>query len=167
MNRNVANLVGPELIWLVLTLLTAFLAARNQPTTEAGNDQLLTLGWLFPLLGVSLSFTSLAWAPGNSWWWLLRIGLACGIGLVFLVTKLVGGIDYHDSRNSGVGTAYIMYIIFGLMELFLGIFVAVFFLLTRWSFLPVVKWFAIIVCGLTVFWGIISWLASFGKQTPS
>ncbi len=55
---------------------------------------------------------------------LLRIGLASAIGLCFVVTRLCGGIDYGDSRNSGVGTAWVFCIGLGLMLLLIGIAIA-------------------------------------------
>ncbi|MGA0557711.1 hypothetical protein ACO2Q8_13735 [Larkinella sp. VNQ87] len=163
MNRSFTHLLGPELIWLLLSVLAHVLASRNQPTTEAGNDQLLTLAWVLPFGAILLSFISLAWAPGNSWWWLLRIGLVGLFGLVYLTNVLCGAIDYHDSRNSGVGTGFIMYVIFGGFFLLVGIAITALFLLTRWNFMPVLKWSLIILGGLTAFFSLVFWIASFGK----
>src|SRR5688572_7428697 len=106
MNRTIAYAIGPELIWGMMFAVTALLVSRNQPPTYAGNQRLELIGWFLPLIGVILSFVSLAWAPGSQWWWLARIVLVGAVGVVIVTTHLCGGIDYHDSRNSGVGTAY-------------------------------------------------------------
>ncbi|MFC5412528.1 hypothetical protein ACFPMF_24600 [Larkinella bovis] len=167
MNRTVAYLLGPELVWLLTLALAAFLASRNQPTTEAGNELLLTLGWLLPTVAVLLSFVPLFWAPGSPWWWLLRIGIVGSLAVFPLTSIICGAIDYHDSRNSGVGSAIILYIILGYLLLFGGALIAVFFFLTKWPFLPVLKWSLIILGGLASLLGLIFWIASFGKSTPS
>jgi len=114
------NFLGPELVWLLLYGATTLLGHRNQPPTEAGSRQLETIGWFLPLIGVALSFVPLWWAAGNKWIWLLRIGVAGLVGVVAVTTKLCGAIDYGDSRNSGVGSAYLIFIMLGVMALFAG-----------------------------------------------
>ncbi|GAB3317274.1 hypothetical protein GCM10027299_08470 [Larkinella ripae] len=167
MNRTVAYLLGPEVLWLLMFALTAFLASRNEPITEAGNDQLLSLGWYLPMVAVLLSFVPLFWAPGVPWWWLLRIGLAGLIGVVWLTGIVCGAVDYHDSRNSGVGTAFALFIGLGYMTLFGGAIVASFFFLTKWNFLPVLKWTLILIGGFSSCIGLLFWLASFAKNTSA
>jgi hypothetical protein len=162
-NRTAAYAAGPELIWVLLFALTVLLVSRNQPPTYAGNQRLELVGWFLPWVGVVLSFVSLAWAPGSPWWWLARILLAGAVGVVIVTGHLCGGIDYQDSRNSGVGTAYIVFIGLGFMALMSGSVIAAFFFLTKWRFLPFLKWGLIVLAVLGAIWGIICWLASFGK----
>lgn len=164
MNRTTAYALGPELMWALVFGITAFLVARNQPPTEAGNRQLEAIGWFLPLVGVALSFVPLAWAPGNQWWCLLRIVVAGLIALFFVVGHLCGGIDYHDSRNSGVGTAYMLFIGLGVMALLGGAALSALFLFTRWPFLPFLKWASIIAVLCAALWGVICWLASMRKS---
>src|ERR687886_65567 len=108
MNRIATYSLGPEVAWLLVLAVTALFVIRNQPATEAGNMQLEQIGWFLPIIGVGLSFASLAWAPGSQWWWLARIVLASGIGVIAIPAYLCGGIDYGDSRNSGVGSGFVM-----------------------------------------------------------
>ncbi|GAB3543639.1 hypothetical protein [Spirosoma fluminis] len=164
MNRIAAYSLGPELVWLLMLAITALLVFRNQPATEAGNLQLEHIGWFLPIVGVLLSFVSLAWAPGSPWWVLARIILAGGIGIMLVPACLCGGIDYGDSRNSGVGSGYIMFVGLGLMTLFVGSCIAVLFLATKWPFMPVLKWMLIVVGVLAGFLSLIFWLASFGNK---
>lgn len=124
MNRSATYILGPELIWIVLFVAASLLVARNQPPTEAGSRHLESLLWLFTLGGALISFVPLAWTSSHSWWMLLRIGVAGAIGLCSVVTRVCGGIDYGDSRNSGVGTAWVFCIGLGLMLLLIGIAIA-------------------------------------------
>lgn len=96
---------------------------------------------------------------------LLRIVIAGSIGLFVVVGHSCGGIDYHDSRNSGVGTAYVVYIGLGLMMLFAGSATAIIFFVTKWRFLPFLKWSSIILAVLIAIGVIVGWIASFDKQT--
>jgi hypothetical protein len=167
MNRTLAYLLGPELVWVLMLALTGFLAARNEPITEAGNEQLLTLGWILPIVAVLFSFVPLFWAPGSPWWWLLRIGIVGFFAAVMMSSLVCGAVDYHDSRNSGVGTAFIMYVGLAYVFLFGGAFVAAIFFLTKWNFLPVLKWSLIIIGSFSALMSLIWWIASFGKSAAS
>lgn len=164
MNRYLAYALGPELVWLLLLLVTGMLVMRNEPPNEADNQQLEQLGWFLPIVGVLLSFIPLAWAPGSQWGWLLRIGLVGLVGVCVVTSILCGGIKYNDSRDSGVGTAYVLFIGLGVMTLFFGGLVSTFFFITKWRFLPLLKWVLIILGALTVGWKILLWLASFGEK---
>jgi hypothetical protein len=163
-NRYFAYILGPELTWVLLLIVTVLLVMRNEPSTEAGNQQLENIGWFLPIVGVTLSFIPLAWAPGSQWVWLLRIGLVGLVGVCLVTSILCGGINYNDSRNSGVGTAYVLFIGLGITALLFGGLMATIFFITKWRFLPLLKWVLIIFGVLTVCWRILLWLASFGKK---
>lgn len=70
--KRFAFLLGPELLWLLFFLLSCWLASRNTPPTLTGNT----------FLG--------------------RLITAVMIGVNACLFKLIAGIDYGDSRNSGV-----------------------------------------------------------------
>lgn len=106
------QLIGPELCWFALYLGTLLLGAANEPPTVAGNQRLEMIGWFLPLIGVALSLVTLAWLP-LKWWGLARVLFAGAIGVPFVVTALCGAIRYNDSRDSGVGTAWMMFIMLG------------------------------------------------------
>ncbi len=105
-------------------MATLLVVARNQPPSEAGSARIESLLWLFTLGGVLVSFLPLAWTASGSWLMLLRIALAGAVGLCFVVTRLCGGIDYGDSRNSGVGSAWILFLSLGFVLLLIGFAVA-------------------------------------------
>ena len=113
-------LLGPELSWLLMYGLALLLVAPNQPPTEAGNVRLESLAWYVLFGAIILSFVPLYWSQSGFGWWMLRIGIAGLIGITSVTTAFCSAIDYHDSRNSGVGTLWIMLVIFGAIFLFLG-----------------------------------------------
>lgn len=116
-------LLGPELSWLLMYGLALLLVAPNQPPTEAGNVRLESLAWYVLFGAIILSFVPLYWSQSGLGWWMLRIGIAGLIGITSVTTAFCSAIDYHDSRNSGVGTLWIMLVIFGAIFLFLGMIV--------------------------------------------
>lgn len=121
--RIATFLLGPELSWLLMYGLALLLVAPNQPPTEAGNVRLESLAWYVLFGAIILSFVPLYWSQSGLGWWMLRIGIAGLIGITSVSTAFCSTVDYHDSRNSGVGTLWIMLVIFGAIFLFLGMIV--------------------------------------------
>ncbi len=117
MSRAPTWLLGPELFWF-MAYLAAMLAVRlNTPPTALGNGWLERLGWLLPLLAVPGAFLwSFAFlAPGQSRVWLVaRLALATLVGLNACLFHLIDGIDYKDTRNSGVMGVWMMGLLAGL-----------------------------------------------------
>lgn len=135
MNRF-SYLLGPETLWALIYLAASLLVARNQPPTKAGSEFLESLSWWFVIGSAIISFLPMVWAslpsmPGNAWWMLLRIAVSGAIGVCVVVTKLCGGIDYGNSRNSGLGAAFIMWIILGWMVLFAGAVISAFWIFVK------------------------------------
>jgi len=121
--RITTLLLGPELCWLLAYGLALLLVAPNQPPTEAGNVRLESLAWYVLFAAIIVSFLPLYWSQSGLGWWMLRIGIAGLIGITSVATAFCAGIDYNDSRNSGVGTLWIMLVIFGAVFLFLAMIV--------------------------------------------
>lgn len=119
-NRITTFLLGPEFSWLLMYGLALLLVAPNHPPTEAGNMRLESLAWYVLFAAIILSFAPLYWSQSGLGWWMLRIGIAGLIGITSVATAFCSAIDYNDSRNSGVGTLWIMLVIFGAFFLFLG-----------------------------------------------
>ncbi|MCF0070229.1 hypothetical protein LZD49_07080 [Dyadobacter sp. CY261] len=119
-NRITTFLLGPELSWFLMYGLTLLLVAPNQPATEAGNIRLESLAWYTIFSAIIISFAPLYWSQSGLGWMMLRIGIAGLAGIVSLSTAFCAAINYHDSRNSGVGTLWMMLVIFGSIFLFLG-----------------------------------------------
>ncbi len=132
MNRITAFLIGPELIWVLFYGAAVLLVARNQPPTEEGSRQLESLWWVLAIASVLLSFVPLALkAAGSPWWMLLRIAIAGALGVIFVNAKICDGVDYDDSRNSGVGSWFILLWILGWLRLGLGLVIAGFYFLLK------------------------------------
>ena len=89
------------------------LGTTNQPSTVARNQQLELIGWFLPLVGIVLSLGTFAWLPGNKWLGLGRVIASGLIGVFAVTTLLCGAIRYNDSRASGVGTAWMVFIMLG------------------------------------------------------
>jgi hypothetical protein len=130
-SRITTLLLGPELSWLLVYGLALLLVAPNQPPTEAGNVRLESLAWYVLFAAIILSFIPLYWSQTGLGWSMLRIGIAGLIGISSVATAFCAAIDYNDSRNSGVGTLWIMLVIFGAIFLFLGMIVVSLYLKFR------------------------------------
>ncbi|MGC3975688.1 MAG: hypothetical protein QM771_15100 [Nitrospira sp.] len=94
--------LGPEGLWSVISLAVYIAATMNQPSAPAGNDLLEAIWIAVPLVGVPLTFLT-AWLPVVAgWWWLARVVVASCIGVTVASFIAASGVDYHDSRNSGL-----------------------------------------------------------------
>ncbi len=106
------NLIGPELLWILLYLAAALLARANQPPTVAGNQRLEQIAWVLPIVGVVISFLPFRWVT-HPWWCLARnVGFGL-IGVVMVTTELCSAMHYNDSRDSGVGMGWVLFISLG------------------------------------------------------
>lgn len=102
MNKWLAYLLGPELLWVAFFLVCGWLRSWNVPPNPAGNALLEKACLHGMFLATALTFVVFA-VPGCSRWWLLgRIFLAVLVGVNVCLFRLIDGIDYGDSRNSGV-----------------------------------------------------------------
>lgn len=80
MARIGSVLLGPEGLWVVISLLILACTARNHPSTPEGNAFLERLWLLIPFLGIPLTFLTNYLPGGGGWWWLLRVVFACFLG---------------------------------------------------------------------------------------
>lgn len=110
-------LLGPEGLWLLIAAVTYFVSASNQPATPSGNDLLETLWTAIPLIGIPLTFLTAFLPGGGGWWWLLRVAVVSCVGVVVASAIAASGVDYHDSRNSGLMTAPFYSLTIGLFVL--------------------------------------------------
>ena len=114
MNRWLSWLLGPELVWVLVYGVCAWFAARNHPPTEAGSQFIEKLAWIIPLIAIPVSFSVYA-VPGPPRWLGGRLFLATVIGLNVCLFKLIEGIDYQDSRNSGVLGVWVIGLLAGMV----------------------------------------------------
>jgi len=110
--KAVRFLVGPELYWVLVYLVAAWFTRQNVPPTEAGSRFLEKLGWMIPLIAVPASFLLYA-LPTPPKWLAIRLFLAALVGINVVSFKLISGIDYGDSRNSGVLGVWVYSILAG------------------------------------------------------
>lgn len=106
------HLIGPELYWVLVYAIAAWLTRQNVPPTETGSRFLERLGWLMPLIAVPTSFLFFA-LPTPPRWLTPRLVLAAMVGVNVVAFKLISGIDYGDSRNSGVLGVWVYSILAG------------------------------------------------------
>lgn len=133
--RRFLILLGPELLWVLFFLLSCWLSSRNSPATVAGNTFLERACIVGAVVAVALTFTVFL-VPGVSRGWLLgRVILAVVIGVNACLFKLIDGIDYGDSRNSGVMGLWMYGILAGGVALVPGI-IATLVLLSRQTHPP-------------------------------
>jgi len=124
-------LLGPEGLWVAICLSAYLAAVSNNPSTQAGNDFLESLWIAVPLAGVPLTFLTVYLPGGGSWWWLLRLIVASLFGVVIASFIAAGGVDYHDSRNSGLMAAPFYSLTIGLFVLIPGAAIAAILLFRR------------------------------------
>ena len=102
MRRVVSLLLGPEGLWIAISLVVSLVAASNQPSTETGNDFLEALWVVIPLAGIPVTFLTAYLPGGGGWWCLLRVVVVSIAGVLVASFIAASGVDYHDSRNSGL-----------------------------------------------------------------
>ncbi|HEX8750355.1 MAG TPA: hypothetical protein VF732_04510 [Nitrospira sp.] len=102
MSRLLSVFVGPEAVWVLICFFAYFAAVGNSPSTPAGNELLETLWIAIPLAGIPLTFLTAYPTGGLGWWWLLRVVVASFFGVMIASFIAASGVDYHDSRNSGL-----------------------------------------------------------------
>ncbi len=117
MRPVVSILLGPEGLWIAISLVVYFVAAGNEPSTPAGNEFLETLWLAIPLGGIPLTFLTAYLPGGGGWSWLLRVVVASSAGVLVASFIAANGVDYHDSRNSGLLGAPVYSLSIGLLLL--------------------------------------------------
>ncbi|GAB4017921.1 hypothetical protein [Spirosoma koreense] len=160
MSRTLAYVLGPELAWLSMAVLTRVIIWLYQPLPPNDHDKLLNAGWFLPLVGMLLALAPLLWGPGNQWWWLGRVMLASLIGIVVIVSFLCDASRYNDSRDSGIGTAFALFVGLGWMILIALVVVAALALIAQWPLTTVYKWILIVAGSICAFIWAMNWLSS-------
>jgi hypothetical protein len=116
-----ASLAGPELLWVAFLVVAELLARRNRPPTEAGSDRLQRQGMVLAPLMALASFAPWFWVTHAKGWLILRILVSGVIGMLLVSLRIVGGVNYQDSRNSGLLGTFIMVLMFGWLALAAGL----------------------------------------------
>ena len=124
-------LLGPEGLWVAMSLVAYVFAVSNQPSTQAGNEFLETLWVAIPLVGVPLAFLTAFLPRGGGWWWLVRVVVVSFVGVLVASFIAASGVDYHDSRNAGLLGAPFYSLSIGLFVLIPGAVIAAILLYWR------------------------------------
>ena len=113
MPRILQLLLGPELIWCAVFLITSLTVRLLAPPGKATDDFFLNFYLYIPL--VALLIFGIWFIPGlEKNWLLLRVWVAGIFGAHFAMTK---GMSACSEQGPGVGTAYII----GMMLVFLAL----------------------------------------------
>jgi FtsH-binding integral membrane protein len=131
MVRWFSMLLGPEGVWVLISLFAYIAAVWNRPATPAGNEFLEALWLWIPLVGIPLTFLTAYLPGGGSWWRLLRVVVASFFGVMIASFIAASGVDYHDSRNSGLLGAPFYSAAIGLLVLVPGALIAAIILFWR------------------------------------
>ncbi len=116
MPRYLQLLIGPEIYWLALYGIVALLAKANVPPAYPTN-KILDMLWVHVILAAVLVF-ALWFIPGvEKSWLLLRVWIVSLVMAHFMLEKGLGALK---DQNPGVGTAYIIGIIFVFVVLLVG-----------------------------------------------
>lgn len=120
-------LPGPELLWALFYLSILWLIRLTGSPRKNMDRFWINLANFVPFIAIPLSF-SLFYFPGiEHRWLLLRVWIAGVFGAHYVLDK---GLNAYSNQGPGVGTAYIMGIIFTLVMLVAGsVYVAVYRLL--------------------------------------
>ena len=117
MNKLSHLLIGPELLWLFFYLVVfAIIKATSSPIKSMDSFWLST-AYIIPLILIPLTFL-LYYAPGVTRdWLLLRIWI---VGIIGGHIGLNRSLLANSEQGPGVGTAYMMGIIFLILALIAG-----------------------------------------------
>jgi len=117
MPRIAQLLIGPELLWAVYYLLVVLTIRFSGSPVKSMDGFWERLAFLVPLVAVPLTF-ALFWIPGvEQNWLLLRIWIAVLVGAHYVLEK---GLGAYTEQGPGIGTAYIMGMIFVFFILLAG-----------------------------------------------
>lgn len=117
MNKLAHVLFGPELLWALLYFLLVMLIRITGSPVKTMDSFWVNMAYIVPVLLIPLSF-ALYYFPGVIRdWLLLRIWIAGIFGSHFLLDR---SLLAHSEQGPGIGTAYIMGMIFVFVVLFIG-----------------------------------------------
>lgn len=105
-------LIGPEILWAFFYLITLAWSSPAIAASPARNDRALRFVWIVPLILLPLSWLPY-WTPwALKSWFGARLWLSGLIGGHFVLER---GLSVHSEQGPGVGSAYIVGILFLLL----------------------------------------------------
>ena len=115
MNKSI--LIGPELLWCFFYLVVVAVIKMTSSPIKSMDNFWVSTAYLIPLILLPLTFM-LYYIPGAfREWMLLRIWIVGILGGHFVLNR---SLNAHSEGGPGVGTAYMMGIIFIFIILVIG-----------------------------------------------
>lgn len=117
MNKLVHFLIGPELLWFFFYLVVLIIVKVTASPVKSMDDFWVSTAYLIPLVLLPLTFL-LYYVPGViKDWMLLRIWIVGILGGHFVLNR---SLNARSEGGPGVGTAYMMGMIFVFIILVIG-----------------------------------------------
>lgn len=116
MPRFLQLLIGPELLWLIIYGGATALAKLNVPPSKTIDNLIVNSAYIIPVLA-ALTFSLWFIQPVEKNWLLLRVWIACLVGGHLALEKAMSA---YSEQGPGIGTAYIMGMIFLIVALIAG-----------------------------------------------
>ena len=115
MNKSI--LIGPELLWVFFYLVVVVVIKMTSSPIKSMDNFWVSTAYFIPLILLPLTFL-LYYFPGViKDWMLLRIWIVGILGGHFVLNR---SLQAHSEQGPGVGTAYMMGIIFIFIILVIG-----------------------------------------------
>lgn len=117
MNKSLSFVPGPEVLWLSFYIVVIIIIKATHSPIKTMDSFWVNTGFIVPLIFIPLTFL-LYYIPGVTHnWLLLRIWIAGLIGGHFVLSK---SLSVHSEGGPGVGTVYMMGMIFVIVMLLAG-----------------------------------------------
>lgn len=117
MNKLSNYLIGPELLWVFFYMVVVILIKMTHAPIKSMDSFWVNTAFIIPLILIPITF-GLYFIPGVIRpWLLLRIWIVGILGGHYVLSK---SLSAHSEQGPGVGTAYIMGMIFLLIVLLAG-----------------------------------------------
>lgn len=122
MSKPFSLLIGPEVYWVALYGILLVIIRLTHTPAKSMDGFLLSLPYIVPLILIPVSFGLIALSDAKLGWLILRYWIVSVIGCHYILDK---GLSQHTTGGPGVGTAYIMGMIFAFVGLLAGTIFAV------------------------------------------
>lgn len=117
MNKILHLFLGPELLWFFLYIIVLACIKLSGAPIKSFDSVWVSLAYIIPFILIPLTF-SLYYVPGVIRPWLLLRIIITGIIGSHLILDVA--LQAHTEQGPGVGTAYIMGMVFTMVALFIG-----------------------------------------------
>jgi len=117
MNKLPNFLIGPELLWLGFYLMLMIIIKLSGSPVKSMDSFWVSTAYIIPLVLIPLTFLLYYFPGAIRDWMLLRIWI---VGLIGGHMVLNRSLQAHSEQGPGVGTAYMMGMIFIIIALIIG-----------------------------------------------